>query len=220
MELTLHQVLAEGDWVRVKAILVPESGNEKNIRYLATSLVSGKTRRAVREMRLPEMEPLESIDQIHPSKINNFYSVVSAVCLNLLGSAEEECRGVSTDEEQEAAPVPAPAPRPDSEVVRARSFARSGSSLSLDAAEAAKEKKRLAKANECLQRRRKLGYDRAEREALLLELKLKNQLLWRCRECNITCGKAGMEKHVVSKTHWDKVLDNYKKLLETEQAVS
>ena len=104
--------------------------------------------------------------------------------------------------------------------MRAKTFARSGSSLSLDAAEAAKEKKRLAKANECLQRRRKLGYDRAEREALLLELKLKNQLLWRCRECNITCGKAGMEKHVVSKTHWDKVLDNYKKLLETEQAVS
>ena len=88
---------------------------------------------------------------------------------------------------------------------------------SLDAYESEKEKKKNAKQNECLQLRRKLGYDKAARETLLMELKLKNQLLWKCGECQITCGKAGMEKHVTSKLHWDKVVDNYKKLLDAEQ---
>merc|ERR1711942_2267 len=94
----------------------------------------------------------------------------------------------------------------DEQLAMAKNFAKSGSStLSLDAYEKDREKKKLAKANECLQNRRKLGYDRVARDKLLLELKLKNQLLWKCAECNITCGKAGMEKHITSKSHWDKV---------------
>eukprot|EP00092_Neocalanus_flemingeri_P001498 GFUD01001599.1.p1 GENE.GFUD01001599.1~~GFUD01001599.1.p1 ORF type:complete len:972 (-),score=277.02 GFUD01001599.1:75-2990(-) len=227
LDLTLNQVMVEGDYVKMKAIMVPESGNRKNIRYLATSLVTGKDRRAVKQMELPEMEPLENIDQIHPSKINNFYAVVSAVCHNIPGDAEDECRGVSSDEDvaQPAASVPVTSTNPflappgvDKQVAMAKNFAKSGSSvLSLDAYETEREKKKLSKANECLQNRRKLGYDRLARDKLLLELKLKNQLLWRCGECNITCGKAGMEKHITSKSHWDRVLENYKKLLDSLQ---
>ena len=101
MDLALSQCLAEGDYVRMRAIQVPESENRKNIRYLATSLVTGRERAGVRAMALPEMELLENLDQIHPSKINNFYAVVSAVCHNIPGDAEEECRGVSSDEEDE-----------------------------------------------------------------------------------------------------------------------
>jgi hypothetical protein len=101
LDLTLSQCLAEGDYVRMRAIMVPESENRKNIRYLATSLVTGKERARVRTMALPEMELLENLDQIHPSKINNFYAVVSAVCHNIPGDAEEECRGVSSDEEDQ-----------------------------------------------------------------------------------------------------------------------
>ena len=56
-----------------------------------------------------------------------------------------------------------------------------------------------------MQQRRKLGYDKNARESILMDLKVKNQLFWRCRECEVTCGKAGMEKHIVSKMHWDKV---------------
>ena len=73
--------MAEGDHVKVRAILVPESENRKNIRYLATSLVTAKSRRAAASMKLPQQEQLDNIDQIHPSKINNFYTVVSAVSL-------------------------------------------------------------------------------------------------------------------------------------------
>jgi len=230
LDLTLNQVMVEGDYVKMKAIMVPESGNRKNIRYLATSLVTGKERKAVKKVELPEMEPLENIDQIHPSKINNFYAVVSAVCHNIPGDAEDECRGVSSDEEEvtpaaiatvtssSSNPFASPPPGVDKQMAMAKNYAKSGSSvLSLDAYEKDREKKKLAKANDCLQNRRKLGYDRVARDKLLLELKLKNQLLWRCAECNITCGKAGMEKHITSKSHWDKVLENYKKMLDTQQ---
>jgi len=226
LDLTLNQVMVEGDYVKMKAIMVPESGNRKNIRYLATSLVTGKDRRTVKQMDLPEMEPLESIDQIHPSKINNFYAVVSAVCHNIPGDAEDECREVSSDED-DAVPTATvtsisnqfsvPPPGIDRQMAIAKNFAKSTSVVSLDAYETEREKKKLAKANECLQARRKLGYDRGARDKLLLELKLKNQLLWRCAECNITCGKAGMEKHITSKNHWDKVLENYKKMLDNQQ---
>ena len=101
LDLSLSQCLAEGDYIKVKAIMVPESENRKNIRYLATSLVTGKERARVKRMTMPETEPLENLDQIHPSKINNFYAVVSAVCHGIPGDAEEECRGVSSDEEEE-----------------------------------------------------------------------------------------------------------------------
>ena len=108
-------------------------------------------------------------------------------------------------------------PGQDSRVARERRLARAlHGSTSLDAYEQDREKKKLAKANECLQARRKLGYDRVAREEMLLKLKLKNQLMWRCGECEITCGLAGMEKHVASKTHWDRVLANYVKQIEQE----
>ena len=230
-DLGLQQVLQEGHFVRLRAILVPQSENRKNIRYLATSLVCGSERGEVRRMALPELEPLETLDQIHPSKINNFYAVVSAVCHNIPGDGEEEARGVSSEEEeQEPSPAssshfsplgqlePAKVEQEAGvgQVARERLFARSRVGGSLDAWEQEMEKRRLAKANECLQTRRKLGYDRGAREALLLELKLKNQLLWRCRECDITCGRAGMEKHLGLKTHWDRVLANYVRQLELE----
>lgn len=77
--MIMFQVMSEGDHVKIRAILVPESENRKNIRYLATSLVAAKSRRAAASMKLPQLEQLDNIDQIHPSKINNFYTVVSAV---------------------------------------------------------------------------------------------------------------------------------------------
>ena len=76
--------MSEGDHVKLRAILVPESENRKNIRYLATSLVTAKSRRAAASMKLPQLEQLDNIDQIHPSKINNFYTVVSAVSLFII----------------------------------------------------------------------------------------------------------------------------------------
>ena len=89
--------------------------------------------------------------------------------------------------------------------------------VSLDAWEKEREKKKLVKANECLQARRKLAYDKAAKEELVTALKLKNQLLWRCSECEITCGREGMEKHVCSKAHWDRTLANYINLLDREK---
>ena len=211
--------MSEGDYVKIRAILVPESENRKNIRYLATSLVSGKTRAAVTGKTLPELDPLDNIEQIHPSKINNFYTVVSAVCSNLPGDGEEECRGVSTDEDDDnpAAVIPDTSLPPPSLIPSSSSASLSASAVSLDAYENEKQKRKQAKANECLQTRRRLGYDKAARETLMMELKLKNQLLWKCSECNITCGKAGMEKHVTSKMHWDTVLENYKRTVDAEQ---
>ena len=219
LDMSLGQVMVEGDHVKIRAILVPESENRKNIRYLATSLVSAKSRAIVTSMKLPVQETLDNIDQIHPSKINNFYTVVSAVCHNIPGDGEEECRGVSTDED-DIPEIPDTSRPPPSLIVRQETPASklsSAAAVSLDAYESEKEKRKLAKQNECLQQRRKLGYDKAAKEQLLMELKLKNQLLWKCSECNITCGKTGMEKHVTSKMHWDKVLDNFNKSLDAEQ---
>ena len=68
-------------------------------RYLATGVVTGRTKQEVRGLPLPEQEKLEHIDRIHPDKLNNFYQVVSVVCANLPGDAEDEVKGVSTDEE-------------------------------------------------------------------------------------------------------------------------
>merc|ERR1719447_2388861 len=229
LDLSLNQCLAEGDYIKVKAIMVPESENRKNIRYLATSLVTGKDRARVKRMPMPETESLENLDQIHPSKINNFYAVVSAVCHGIPGNAEEECRGVSSDEEEVDSLHPLPSSRPEPEVktepgesqqvARERIMARNlAGEVSLDAWEKEREKKKLVKANECLQARRKLAYDKAAKEELVSAMKLKNQLLWRCPECEITCGREGMEKHVCSKSHWDQTLANYINLLDREKS--
>ena len=215
MDMALNTVMKEGDHVKIRAILVPESENRKNIRYLATSLVFAHSRAEVRGKQLPAQDPLDNIEQIHPSKINNFYTVVSAVCNNLPGDGEEECRGVSTDEDEStdhntdtSLPPPTLVPRLTPSTPAA---------LSLDAYEQERQKRKMAKANECSLTRKKLGYDKAAREALLMELKLKNQLMWKCGECNVTCGKAGMEKHITSKLHWDRVLDNFKRTVDAEQ---
>jgi len=222
MDLNLYQVMSKGDYVKVKAILVPQSENRKNIRYLATSLVTGKLKRNVVMMKIPDTVPLENFDQIHPSKLNNFYTVVSAICRSVPGDGEDECNGVSTDEDDDSPPVIDTSKPPPiiGATLSAKTFAKSGSAtaaVSLDAYETEREKKKLAKANECVQQRRKLGYDKAARDEMLMELKVKNQLMWRCGECNITCGKAGMEKHVTSKLHWDNVLINFKKIIDSEQ---
>ena len=222
MDMNLNQVMSKGDYVKVKAILVPQSENRKNIRYLATSLVTGKLKRNVVMMKIPEMGPLENFDQIHPSKLNNFYTVVSAICRAVPGDGEDECIGVSTDEDEDTPPlIDTSRPPPIiGATFSAKTFAKSASAtaaVSLDAYETEREKKKLAKANECIQQRRKLGYDKAARDKMLMELKLKNQILWRCSQCNITCGKAGMEKHVTSKLHWDNVLINFKKMIDSEQ---
>ena len=131
------------------------------------------------------------------------------VCHNLPGDGEEECRGVSTDEEDEArlpdTSRPPPQCRPDPPPGVMTPSSSSTAAISLDAYESEREKRKLTKANECLQQQRKLGYDKNARESILMDLKVKNQLFWRCRECEVTCGKAGMEKHIVSKMHWDKV---------------
>ena len=224
MDLNLNQVMARGDYVKLKAILVPQSENRKNIRYLATNLVTDKQKRNVKMKRLPEMGLLENFDQIHPSKINNFYTVVSAICKSVPGDGEDECQGVSTDEEDDLEVIDTSRPPPSLPVppqpLSARTFGKSGSAtaaVSLDAYEKEREQKKLSKENECVQLRRKLGYDKAAREKMLAELKLKNQLMWRCPECNITCGKPGMEKHITGRLHWDKVLTNFRKLIDSQQ---
>ena len=105
------------------------------------------------------------------------------------------------------------------QVARERIMARNlAGEVSLDAWEKEREKKKLVKANECLQARRKLAYDKAAKEELVSAMKLKNQLLWRCPECEITCGREGMEKHVCSKAHWDRTLANYINLLDREKS--
>ena len=48
--------------------------------------------------------------------------------------------------------------------------------VSLDQWEKEREKQKLVKANECLQARRKLSYDKAAKEALVNQMKLRNQL--------------------------------------------
>jgi len=205
LNMSLNQCMREGDYIKVRALLVPESENLKNIRYLATGVVTGRTNAEVRNMPLPEQERLENIDRIHPDKLNNFYQVVSVVCANIPGEAEDEAHGVSTDEET--------LPRVESAYTgnsntSDNQFSRS-SMMSMDLFEEEREKKKNAKALECQNTRRKLGYSRDTRDSLLAEMKLPNQLMWKCVDCQISCARPGMEKHVTLKTHWDKVLDNY-----------
>lgn len=165
-------------------------------------------------MPLPEQERLENIDRIHPDKLNNFYQVVSVVCANIPGEAEDEVEGVSTDEETVPKVNPYPRDAPDQgSLERDRHFSRS-SMMSMDAFEEEREKKKNAKALECQNTRRKMGYSKEAREKLLAEMKLQNQLMWKCIDCQISCAKPGMEKHISLKTHWDKVLENYCKKLD------
>lgn len=178
-------------------------------------MVTGRTKTEVRNIPLPEQERLENIDRIHPDKLNNFYQVVSVVCANIPGDAEEEAQGVSTDEDSlpktkinfgGAGSNPAPYSQDGQ-------FSRS-SMMSMDAFEEEREKKKNAKALECSNARRKMGYSKDAREKLLAEMKLANQLMWKCTDCQISCAKPGMEKHLQLKTHWDKVLENYSKKLD------
>jgi len=210
----LSGCMREGDYIKVKALLVPESENDKNIRYLATGVVTGRTKNEVRNMPLPEQDRLENIDKIHPDKLNNFYQVVSVVCANLPGVAEDEVEGVSTDEEtlpksfdiSEGSDFRRPT---DTD----RHFSRN-SMMSMDAFEEERETKKNAKALECQNNRRKMGYSKEARDKLLGEMKLPNQLMWKCVDCQISCAKPGMEKHITLKTHWDKVFENYCKKLD------
>lgn len=87
--------------------------------------------------------------------------------------------------------------------------------VNLDAFEAEREKKKLAKKNECLQTRRKMGYSREAREILLEEMKLRNQLLWNCDVCHVTMGKEAMEAHLKNNMHWDNIEDRYSKALDS-----
>ena len=138
-------------------------------RYLATGVVSGRTKREVRNSRLPDQETLEHIDRIHPDKLNNFYQVVSVVCANIPGDAEDEARGVSTDEESLAALLPPPsvAPVPVGKLLPQQQqqtttylppidaealdrFARTAR-VSMDAYEKEREQSRLIKADEAAQ---------------------------------------------------------------------
>ena len=77
--------------------------------------------------------------------------------------------------------------------------------VSLDAFEAEREKRKLAKRNECLLNKRKMGYSKEAREMILAEMKLRNQLLWSCELCQITSGKPGMEKHLTGSMHWENI---------------
>ena len=204
-------------------------------RYLATGVVSGRSKREVRNSRLPDQETLEHIDRIHPDKLNNFYQVVSVVCANIPGDAEDEARGVSTDEESLAALLPPPSVAPvpvgkllpqlqqqtttylppiDAEALDR--FARTAR-VSMDAYEKEREQSRLIKAAECQNNRRRMSYDRVAREEALARMKLPNQLMWKCVDCQISCAKPGMEKHIMLKGHWDKVLENYSRSLDVLQ---
>ncbi len=195
--------------------------------------MTGRSKREVRNIRLPDQETLEHIDRIHPDKLNNFYQVVSVVCANIPGDAEEEAQGVSTDEEsvqaalpprQSAATVavlpPPPPPKMSSSSYHPALEAESRERLaraahvSIDAYELERERARLAKANECQNLRRRMSYDRAAREETLARLKLPNQLMWKCADCQISCTKPGMEKHIMLKGHWDKVYENYSRALD------
>ena len=180
-------------------------------------MVSGRTKSEVRHLPLPDQERLENIDRIHPDKLNNFYQVVSVVCANIPGEAEEEAEGVSTDEETlPARPVTWPRGGPQTNgpppvgggQPAMDQFSRS-SMMSMDAFEEEREKKKNAKAMECLHERRKMAYCKESRERVLGAMKLPNQLMWKCVECQITCAKPGMEKHIQLKAHWDKVLVCY-----------
>ena len=175
-------------------------------------MVAGKTKAEVRNMPLPEQERLENIDRIHPDKLNNFYQVVSVVCANIPGDAEDEARDISTDEESR----PKKFTHSMSEggaAERDQHFSRS-SMMSLDAFNEEREKKKNAKALECQNMRRKVGYSKETRESLLADMKLPNQLMWKCTDCQITCAQPGMEKHITLKTHWDKVSENYARKLD------
>jgi len=240
LKTSLGECMKEGDHVKVRALLVPESENSKMIRYLATGIVCGRNKAEVRTLPLPDQEKLEHIDNVHPDKLNNFYQVVSVVCDNLPGSAEDEVKGVSTDEEDVTVRPP---PRitssghegygrggmerdnyPHAEGDNVSKYDRTSTSnsqefsraslLSIDKFEEERETKKAAKAQECTVTRRKVSYDKALREKLLNEMKLPNQLLWKCKDCQISCAKPGMEKHINLKQHWDKVLENYNRKLD------
>jgi len=205
-------------------------------RYLATGVVSGRSKREVRNIRLPDQETLEHIDRIHPDKLNNFYQVVSVVCANIPGDAEDEAQGVSTDEESVAALQPSRSsavgalPPPPQHLAPAAAYrtpmereemsghsrlpARTTPHVSIDAYELELEQARLAKATECQNSKRRMSYDREAREETLARMKLPNQLMWKCVDCQITSAKPGMEKHIMLKAHWDKVLENYCRSLE------
>jgi len=86
--------------------------------------------------------------------------------------------------------------------------------VSLDSFEAEREKKKLAMKNDCLQKKRKITYNKEAREILLGEMKLQNQLLWSCDGCQVTMGKAAMEAHLTNKMHWENIENSYRKALD------
>jgi hypothetical protein len=65
-----------------------------------------------------------------------------------------------------------------------------------------------------------MSYDRAAREEALARMKVPNQLMWKCVDCQISCAKPGMEKHIMLKAHWDKVYENYSRSLDVIQPIS
>jgi len=261
--VSISDVMTERDHVKLNAIMVPESDNQKNIRYIATSLITDTDKMEIRRRNIPEMAPIENLDQIHPEKINNFYAVVSAICQNIPGEPEDEVKDVSSDEAEIDEMVRTKALA--EEILRAAGQAKASRSeerlhggksskiqpvkfkiassglkmnssqpkrefldedflstaahlksfVSLDAFEAEREKKKLAKKNECLQTRRKMGYSREAREILLEEMKLRNQLLWNCDVCHVTMGKEAMDAHIKNNMHWDNIEDRYSKALDS-----
>ena len=147
------------------------------------------------------------------------------VCANIPGDAEDEALGVSTDEDSiavssypppaakvAAAPVALNTYLPPIEPETLERFARTAR-VSIDAYEREREQARLAKATECQNNRRRMSYDRVAREEALALMKLPNQLMWSCRDCQVSSAKPGMEKHLMLKTHWERVLENYSRSL-------
>lgn len=80
-KLKKDNLMAVGDQVRFHAIYVDNAENGWNLNYLATAVISGKTRESVDRSKIPEKAvSVKMLSQLDGNKATNFNAVAQAVC--------------------------------------------------------------------------------------------------------------------------------------------
>jgi len=79
--LKKDNLMVAGDQVRFHAIHIENAENSWNLNYLATALISGKTRDAVDRGKMPEQAiSVKSLSQLNADKVANFSKIEVLVC--------------------------------------------------------------------------------------------------------------------------------------------
>jgi len=90
---TLADVMKVGDFIKFNGVRVDpaKSGDARDIRYMATALVVAKTSEKVKCLKFPaDIAQIDAIDQVTPTKIDNFKVVAGVMNGTRLSEAERE----------------------------------------------------------------------------------------------------------------------------------